>query len=99
VQMYGAGYRNYALSFDSVNAVATAGSGDRAWLYDCVLEACPDCLEAEHNWVRLSNDALGYDYLATDFASVIANSSNASDSADSVDPAALDFLLLLLGEW
>ena len=82
-----------AVSFGTVNGYGNPGDNDVATLYDSALDAYPDYLEAADNWARLSNDLLGYAYLATDFQTVEANASNDSDTKD-VDPDAIDFLLM-----
>jgi len=82
-----------AVSFGTVNAYGTPGGDDTAYLYDSALDEYPDYLEAADNWARVSNDLLGYAYLATDFETVEANASNESDVKD-VDPDAIDFLLM-----
>ena len=84
---------NRAVSFGTVNAYGTPGGDDTAYLYDSALDDYPDYLEAADNWARVSNDLLGYAYLATDFETVEANASNESDVKD-VDPDAIDFLLM-----
>jgi hypothetical protein len=66
-------------------------------LHDSALEEFPDRLEAQDDWARLSNNLLGYAYLAMEFEQVDADSSNSSDQL-SIDPAGVDFLLLINGE-
>ena len=94
----GRGFNNAAVSFRRVSAYGSGGT-DLAWLFDSALEEYPDELEAADNWVGLSNHGLAYDLMAMDFDTVLANSSNASDSAEDVDPDALDFILQLTELW
>jgi hypothetical protein len=94
----GTGFDNAAVSFRRVSACGLGGN-DLARLFDSALDEYPDDLEAADNWVDLSNNGLAYDFMAMDFDTVLASSSNARDSAENVDPDALDFILFLTGKW
>ena len=92
-KLYGDEFYVAAKSFRRVSAYATAGGGDKAYLYDSALDEFPDHLKARENWAQLSNDLLRYAYWVSEFEEVFATSSNESDTKDVVDPAALDFIL------
>ena len=82
-----------ANKFSDVRVRASAGY-DTAMLRDSALN---DLVEAEDNWVRLSNVDLDYAITLYDFDKVTVNGSNQGDKKKIVVP--LDFILETTGSW
>ncbi|MBN2217026.1 MAG: trypsin-like serine protease [Pirellulales bacterium] len=93
-QLYGDAYFNRAYGFDRVDARATGGGYDEATMHDSALS---DYLEAEGDWVRLSNEQIGFAYWAAAFDRVTAQSTSEGDTKRIAQE--IDFVLAMEGIW
>ncbi len=94
--VYGQGFYNRAKHFEEVYAAADAGGYDEAYLRDSALV---DLLEADANWVRLSNGELDFLYQVTAFEHVRARAATPGDTKSFPDASVLDVVLELEGPW
>ena len=93
---YTQGFYNRTKAFEEVYAKAHEGDDDRALLYDSP-EA--DLLEADGNWVRLSNEALDFLFEAAGFDHAKATTEDDKNEIDISEFAVLDFELEFEGPW
>ena len=93
--LYGDGFYNRAKGFEKVSGNAVDGGNDVAELHDSALD---DLLEAEDDWVRLTNvDLSNIFQQAINFDMVRAFGTTSTNRRSVSRP--LSFVLEFLGEW